>query len=552
MIPALLNMVGGLGIFFIGMKIMSDSIQKSAGDGFHKLLNAMTGNPFFAILTGLLTTAVIQSSSATTVMLVSLVNAGLISLKQSIGVIMGANIGTTLTSWIVSFLGFKIKISSFALPAIAFSLPLRFSKRERLKDISGILLGFGLLFLGLEEMKDAVSGIKDNTAAFEFVQHLTGFGFGSTLLFIFIGTLLTIAVQSSSAAMTITLTFAFNGWIPFPIAASIVLGENIGTTITAYLASLEMNVHAKRTARAHLIFNIIGVIWMIILMKPALALVDYLIPGAANDTASMPFHLSAFHSLFNITNSFLLVWFIPQIEKAVTYLIPMEEKESTGPYKIPTIPKNIMENSTSNLINAQSEVGKMSQVVSDMMGLFQDSIGNDDKLITKNATKMEELDNLTIQMQEELTQYLIDCSLGDLSEAQGLQLSALVTSVNELHRIAHGCSQSHKILQNRPRKNWDFHKGADKEITNYSMMVKDFLDLNTQLLKQNGSHQELTKAEELEESINMTRKKLTKTARQKIKQGGSLKGELFYMEIIRHLEQIGDFSHSMAQAIHVL
>jgi len=550
MISALLNLMGGLGIFFIGMKIMSDSIQKSSGDKFHHLLNVMTGNPFFAIITGLVTTSIIQSSSATTVMLVSLVNAGLVSLQQSIGVVMGANIGTTLTSWIVSFLGFKVKIASFALPAIAFSLPLRFSKKQKLRDISGILLGFGLLFMGLAAMKDAVSGIKNNTEALEFIQHLTGFGFGSTILFIIIGTLLTIAVQSSSAAMTITLTFAFNGWIPFPAAAAIVLGENIGTTITAYLASLEMNYAAKRTARAHLIFNLFGVFWMLFLLNPALALVDYLIPGEATDKASLPFHLSGFHTLFNVTNSLLLVWFIPQIERIVNWLIPQMEEEKKGPYTIPMIPSNLPDSVASNLVNARAETGKLSQLVSEMMDILQDSVGKADDHITNNSHSLKKKASRAEEMREMLGQFLVECSLNDLTEEQGQQVSALANTVSELGRVAHSCNQSHKILENRQAKNWDFHKGADKEIASYSKMVKEFLDYNTEYLKQNKSISDLTKAEKMEKAINKTRSQLTKTARQEIKGGGSLKGELFYMEIIRHLEQIGDFSNNIANTLH--
>lgn len=323
----LLNLIGGLGIFLFGMKLMSDGIHKTAGARFQRLLNKVTGNPFSAIMTGLATTALIQSSSATTVMLVSLVNAQLVNLSQAIGVIMGANIGTTLTAWIVSFFGFKVKITSFALPAIAVSLPLHFSKSERTRDISDILLGFGLLFLGLYEMKEAVAAVKDNAAALQFLTHLTGYGFLSTAIFVVIGTILTVVVQSSSAAMTITITLAFNGWIPFEIAAAIVLGENIGTTVTAYLASLEMNTAAKRAARAHMVFNLVGVTWVLILFRPMLALVDLIVPGSAASTELLPYHLSAFHTLFNVINSAALVWFIPLIEKLVIRFVPEADEE---------------------------------------------------------------------------------------------------------------------------------------------------------------------------------------------------------------------------------
>ena len=305
-----LNLIGGLGVFLVGMRIMSDGIQKRSGDRLKSVLYILTENRFSGVLTGIGVTSIIQSSSATTVILVSLVNAGLVTLKQSIGVIMGANIGTTLTAWVVSIIGFKFRITSFALPAIAIAIPFYFSSHSKRKETADILIGFGLLFLGLSFMKESVPDIRNNPEVLNFLSDWSQWGFGSILLFVFIGTILTIVVQSSSAAMTITLTMAFKGWISFPVAAAVVLGENIGTTITAFIASMPMNATARRAARAHMLFNLIGIIWMLTVFTPFTNLIDRMIPGSDTDVSSIPIQLSVFHSLFNLMNTMLLLGFV--------------------------------------------------------------------------------------------------------------------------------------------------------------------------------------------------------------------------------------------------
>jgi phosphate:Na+ symporter len=261
-----LRLIGALGFFIYGMKIMSEGIQKVAGGKMKAILGAMTSNRFFGVLTGFVVTCFVQSSSATTVMVVSFVNAGLLTLTESVGVIMGANIGTTITAWLISILGFKIKMAAIALPIIAVGFPMMFMRNPKFKHLAEVLIGFALLFMGLDELKHSVPDLKNNPELLAFFSDYTDMGFISTVLFVGVGTFLTIIVQSSSAAMALTLVMCHNGWIPFEIAAAMVLGENIGTTVTAYLASMVGNVHAKRAARAHFIFNIFGVIWMIILL----------------------------------------------------------------------------------------------------------------------------------------------------------------------------------------------------------------------------------------------------------------------------------------------
>lgn len=326
----LLTLIGALGFFIYGMKVMSDGIQKVAGSKMRSILSKMTSTRFLGIATGFLITALLQSSSATTVMIVSFVNAGLLSLVESIGVIMGANIGTTITAWLISLLGFKVKISAIALPIIAIGFPMMFSSKSNIKAWAEVLIGFALLFMGLEALKESVPNLKENTEFLSFLSSYADMGILSILIFIGVGTLLTLIVQSSSAAMALTLVMCYEGYIPFELAAAMVLGENIGTTITANLAALVGNVHAKRAARAHFIFNIFGVVWMIFSLQLFIKIIDnYMISNmdlsplsVVGESVAIPIGLSIFHTSFNIINVLLLVWFVPLISRIVIRMQP--------------------------------------------------------------------------------------------------------------------------------------------------------------------------------------------------------------------------------------
>ena len=323
----LLTLLGSLGLFLYGMKVMSDALMEVAGDKMRNILASMTSNRLFAVFTGFLITAVIQSSSATTLMVVSFANAALLTLTESIGVIMGANIGTTVTAWLITILGFKVSMSAIALPLVGFGFLMIFSKNKRRKQWGYFVVGFAILFIGLQFLKDSVPDIQNNKEALAFLAKYTQLGFGSVLIFLLIGTILTVVIQSSSATMALTLVMCFEGWIPFDMAAAMVLGENVGTTITANLAALVANYHAKRTARAHLIFNIMGVIWMLILFYPFVNSVDWFVtrggsPSPLVEATAIPVALSVFHTSFNIINTFILVWFVPIIAKIVVILVP--------------------------------------------------------------------------------------------------------------------------------------------------------------------------------------------------------------------------------------
>ena len=406
MISTFLNILGSLGIFLFGMKIMSEGIQKTAGTRLRNILSYMTRNRFAGVFTGFLTTCLVQSSSATTVMVVSFANAGLLSLVQSIGIIMGANIGTTITGWLVAILGFKFKIASIALPAVGIGLPLIFSKITKRKNLGEIFVGFGLLFLGLKFLKSSVPDIKNNPEVLEFLASYTDLGFLSLIIFIFVGVILTVVVQSSSAAMTITITMAFKGWIDFPTAAALVLGENIGTTITAYLASLGGNYRAKQTARAHMIFNVFGVVWMLISFSFFIPFIDYIVPGDTLNPNNIPVHLSMFHTIFNIINVCLLIWFVPQIASIVEKMIkPSNDDIIEDEYKLEYFSTGVQPVPEIAIIEAKKEVVKMSELVTKMLLLFTDSFKGKNK-IEESINKAKIMEIKSDQMQEQISCYL--------------------------------------------------------------------------------------------------------------------------------------------------
>ena len=324
-----LQLIGALGVFLFGMKVMSDALLQLAGNKMRSILATMTSNRVLGISTGFLITSIIQSSSATTLMVVSFSNAGLLTLVESISVIMGANIGTTVTAWLITLLGFKVSMSAIALPLVGFGFAFTFAKKEQTKNIGNFVIGFALLFIGLQFLKEAMPDIKNNPQILEFLSHYTDLGYISILIFLFIGTVLTVVIQSSSATMALTLIMTAQGWIPFELAAAMVLGENIGTTITANLAALVANYQAKRTARAHLIFNVLGVIWVLIIFYPFMKLVTWISEYIGSESpyvsaAAIPVAISLFHTTFNILNTFLLVWFVKPISNLVEKMVPVK------------------------------------------------------------------------------------------------------------------------------------------------------------------------------------------------------------------------------------
>ena len=565
MISTFLNILGSLGVFLFGMKIMSEGIQKTAGSRLREILAYMTQNRVAGIFTGFLTTCLVQSSSATTVMVVSFVNAGLLTLVQSIGVIMGANIGTTITGWMVSILGFKFAINTTALPAIGIGLPLIFSKITKRKNIGEIFVGFGLLFLGLDFLKSSVPDIKNNTEILQFLTSYTDLGIISIIIFIFVGVLLTLAVQSSSAAMTITITMAFKGWIDFPTAAALVLGENIGTTITAYLASLGANYHAKRTARAHMIFNVFGVIWMLIVFSLFIEFIDDLVPGNPYvskylesgvenplfNPITIPIHLSMFHTLFNIINVLLLIWFVPQIASIVKKMVkPSEEEKDDAEYTLEYFSTGVQPVPEIAIIEAKKEVAKMSELMIKMLHFFNDTFSNKNN-IKDFIPKAKKYESKSDQMQEKISTYLAECTKHELSLQSSKEASAMIRLTNELESI--GDSTLNLFLQlERMDDNLKFNDEMNKEINEIYNDVMKFIDWNDLFIKDNiksMNESDLDKAIKYEKIIDDKRNKLLDSSRERLSQSLPAKSQLLFMDIIKHLEHIGDYSLNISQAL---
>ena len=398
-----LKLLGSLALFLYGMKIMSEGLQKFAGDRLRKILTAMTTNRVTGVLTGVLITALIQSSSATTVMVVSFVNAGLLTLSQSIGVIMGANIGTTVTAWIISALGFKVDIAAFALPLLAFGIPLLFSQKSHRKSIGEFIFGFSFLFMGLSMLQSNAPDLKANPEMLAFVQSYTDMGYISILLFVFIGTILTMVVQASAATMAITLIMCANGWISFELGAALVLGENIGTTITANLAALTGNTLARRAALAHLVFNVFGVIWVLCLFTPFTSAVSWFVEnvmGTKDPAVAVSFKLSAFHTCFNICNVLLLIWFVKLIERTVCAIIP--QKEADEEYRLRFISGGMLSTAELSILQARKEIHLFAERTHRMFNMVQDLLHTDkDDDYNKLFSRIEKYENISDNMELE-------------------------------------------------------------------------------------------------------------------------------------------------------
>jgi phosphate:Na+ symporter len=539
----IMEIVGALGVFLFGMKIMSEGIQKAAGDGLQSVLNHITSNRFVAVLTGFLITTIIQSSSATTVMVVSFVNAGLLNLTQSIGIIMGANIGTTVTGWIVSLLGFKFKISAMALPIIGLGLPLYFSKSAKRKDWGEFMIGFGILFLGLSFLKDSMPSM--DAGMVEFLETYTGRGALSLVIFILAGALITVIVHSSSASMAITLTMAHNGLIPLEAAAAMVMGSNIGTTIDALLASIGATVNAKRAARVHILFNIAGVVVFSFIFNPFLRIVQSIVPGDEITT-----NLAMFHTLFNIMNTVIFIGFVPQITRLVERMVPMGEDEAgLGKYTLSYMEPMIQSMPEINIIKAQKEVSHMTKVVEDMFSIYLEVCNNPNKKMGSKVKEVKEMEDYSDQMQEEITKYLIACSGEGINENGRNNISAMMRIVNELESIGDSCYNLILLSERRFKKNIPLHENAMDELEPIVSMVQKFLFFIKSHINEHMDKETLKEAYEMEEKLQTFKKGLNKEIRKNLKKGADIKGELLYLDIVGHVEQIGDYCLNIAQAL---
>ena len=549
MIRTIFTILGSLGLFLYGLKVMSEGIQKAAGNRLQSVLNAMTGNRFTGVFTGFAITALVQSSSATTVMVVGFVNAGILSLTQSIGVIMGANIGTTVTGWIVAIFGFKFNIATFALPAIAIGIPFLIMKRLKRTSLGEVLVGFGMLFLGLAMLKDAMPDIRNNPEVLYFLTDFTGRGFLSFIIFVFAGTVITFVVQSSSAMMAITQTLAFSGWIDFPTAAALILGENIGTTITAFIASMGANVHARRASRVHTLFNLFGVIWMSFFFRLALTLVEKIVPLTQNPQDCLPSRLALFHTLFNITNTLILIWFVPQFSRIVEYLVRRRKNETEEKYNLVYISSGLQQTPELNLMKAKNEIVKMFDVVSNMFQKFRNIFDQPGRRIDHDVAEVKHLEEYTDDMQEQISQYLVECSKENLTEASSNNINGFIRIIDELESIGDSCYILAVLAQRSYEKKIRFTEQALKDIVPYTQAVEEVLIFLRKRLNKPMSKEEFKTAAEYEDRINSFRDELKKASRKRIKAGGDVKSELMYLDFLKHIEHIGDFSLNISRAL---
>ena len=429
------TLLGALGMFLYGMNLMSSGLQKAAGERLRGFLSAMTSNPLKGVLTGMGITAVIQSSSATTVMVVSFVNAGLLTLVQAIGVIMGANIGTTITAWMVAFLGFKADISILAIPLMLFGFLFSNSKKDQRKNIGELIVGFCLLFLGLSFMKESVPDLRQTPEVLEFVSTWSSHGFGSVLLFLLFGTILTLVLQSSSATMAITLIMLSMGWIPFGMACAMVLGENIGTTITANIAASIGNAQAKRAAMSHTIFNVFGVLWALILFNPFLRLVGVVteklfgLPNPAAEGFSVPgptspegtaalYGLSMLHTLFNMTNTLVLVWFTGWIGKAVSWIIRAPENQEKEVFRLKYISAGPLATPELSVDQAFDEIIHFAQISKNGAAYAKDAINEaDTDKFEELRAKLVKYEEISDRIEYEIASFLNGVSAEEISES---------------------------------------------------------------------------------------------------------------------------------------
>jgi phosphate:Na+ symporter len=551
-IHTVLQIAGSLGLLIYGMKVLSEGIQHAAGERLHSILQYMTINRFAAVFTGFLVTVLVQSSSATTVMVVSFVNAALLSLTQAIGVIMGANIGTTVTGWIVAVFGFTFKITAAALPAIGIGAVLVFSKRFRKNDLGETLIGFGLLFLGLSFLRDSIPDVSAYPQALEQIAALSGHGFLSLLVFIGVGALLTILVQSSSAAMAITLTMAYAGWIDYPTSAAIILGENIGTTVTANLAALGGSRNGRRAARAHLLFNLFGVLWMLPVFPLFLKLVNFILPGDVFSIVSpgiLPAHLALFHTLFNVFNTLICIGFIPVIVSVSRRLVPGVEEDFSERYAVPIASRFAYGSADLYLYEVRHEILRMASIVAAMVRSCWTMFSGTKSSPAKELESLQTKENYVDQMHEEISRVLASFSEESLGRQTVASITSLMRITHELERIADSCFNIGIMAERRFEKSIDLPREALAELNPYAELVEDFVRFVSEHAAEPGDPTVLQPAREFESKVNRKRDKLKKSARKRIRKGGDLRAELLVIDAVGHLEHMGDYSLNIAEAL---
>lgn len=549
-----LKLIGSLGVFLFGMKLMSEALQKVAGDNMRHILAAMTSNRVKGVITGLLITTIIQSSSATTVMVVSFVNAGLLNLIESIGVIMGSNIGTTFTAWLISILGFKISMAELSLPMIGLCLPLLFSGKRSRKSWGELIIGFGLLFIGLEFLKDSMPDLNKNPEIFTFLQDYTDMGYGSYILFMLIGTALTILIQSSSATMALTLVMCAKGYITYEIAASMVLGENIGTTITANLAAMVANTTAKRAALAHLLFNVFGVTWVLAIFPLFLGWIEHfsIFLGIGDPTQSLdavPMALSLFHTTFNVANVLLLIWFTKLMAKLVTKLIPAKETADDA-FKLKHIKIGLLSTPDASLFQAKQEISLYAQSTRNMFEKVAECLETPSKEFDKNFDKLVKMEDESDKIEVEIAHYLTKVSESKLSTENSQRIRAMFKIVSEIESIADSSLNVAKAIHRRNEQNITFSEELIHKLKHMFELVDETLGVMNANLYMEYKEVNAKKAYELERAINDYRTILKQEHLIAIEEKRyDYPTGIIYNDIFSESEKIGDYAINVTQAL---
>lgn len=543
-----LKLLGALGFFIYGMKIMSEGIQKAAGNNLRNILGTMTSNRYTGVLTGFLITAIVQSSSATTVMTVSFVNAGLLSLVESAGIMMGANIGTTITGWLVSYVG-KFKLAAYALPILAIAMPMMFSKKQNLKNWAEFLVGFALLFMGLAALKDAVPDLKEYPAVIDFLVEFRNPGILTRLLFVGLGTIITIVVQSSSAAMTLTILLCTQG-LPIEIGAAMILGENIGTTITAEIAALIGNVHAKRSAKIHSLFNIIGVTWMVILLPYFLDLIHYILPAPSGDDADK-YTLATFHTMFNMLNVMIMIWFVPQLVRLATRLVTSKGDEDEEFHLTYLGTQGAPLAAEVSIVEAQKETVKFGKITIKMMDLLKKQLAEEDEgKRTKHRNKIEELETMTDEIEENIASYLVKISEQRLTEDSSIIIRSILSISTDLERVADIIYRMSKDINRGNNQKLKFTEKQHENIAKiFSLLDEAFVVMRANLEGAYGKV-DIGDAIAIEHQINELKTKLRKKHLKATEQKEyDVKSGIIYKDLFFSAEKVADHIINISEAV---
>lgn len=552
---SILEIVGSLSIFLYGMKMLGDGLQRVTGSKMKKILEMMTGNRIKAVITGVLVTAIIQSSSATTVMVVSFVNASLLSLTQAIGVIFGANIGTTVTGWIVAILGFKFSIEAIAIPIIGIGFPLLFAKKIKLRFYGDILIGFGLLFLGLSLLQNALPDLQKSEKLLSLIRYLKDPSFFIIIACVFAGTIFTVIVQSSSATMAIILTMAFRGWLGPISASAMVLGQNIGTTITAYLASIGTNTNAKRAAWAHILFNVIGTIIALIFFNPLIRFVNYItLTNIFTITPDLmylelPAFLAMFHTIFNLLNTLLFLPFVNSYAKLIEKIVKPNKSDNDKNYHFDRIASSYHDAPEVYILSLQEEMEKLGKLSIFMLQRYIDTFFDKKVDIRDVVAELKERETYADQMQSQLSEFIV--KLMQDNTINTTQLSNCLRVIDELESITDSAYNLICMSERYRSEEILFEEYDINTLASYNSKVLSFLEETVKMLQNGCTYNQLKDSQEREAEIDKLRYDFNDRIKAKLIEGNAqVKAELLLLELVRHLEHIGDYCLNIAESIH--